>query len=147
MGFPKYYEDIVEARRENGAGIVYEYQYPQENPRRLARVETPREPAPFRLTLYDKLSMPAFILNLESDSEPVSIELLKRTLHWTPAHFNELAQRSPRASARLNMAYRGYFVKHCAPEPSYRVPGPRKPFIFEIRKRQRPDTLHLPSYS
>jgi hypothetical protein len=30
MGFPNYYEDIVDARFENGAAIVFEFQSPQE---------------------------------------------------------------------------------------------------------------------
>jgi hypothetical protein len=148
MGFPKYREDIEEARRKNGAAIVNEYQYPQENRKRLAHVETPRGRAPYRLTLYDKLVLPAFILKLQSDPEHVSPELLKQTLNWTRANYEELARTSPGASARLAMAYRDRLMKFRTPEPepSYRVPGPRKPFIFEVRKRQ-PGALHLSSYA
>jgi hypothetical protein len=31
MGFPKYYEDIIELRGENRARIEFEYQHPQSN--------------------------------------------------------------------------------------------------------------------
>jgi hypothetical protein len=133
MGFPKYREDIEEARRENRAAIVNEYQYPQENRKRRAHVETPRGRAPYRLTLYDKLVLPAFILKLQSDPEHVSPELLKQTLNWTRAHYEELARTSPGASARLAMAYRDRLMKFRTPEPepepepSYRVPDRGSP--------------------
>ena len=43
MALAKYYEDIVEQRRENGAAIVFDYQYPQENVRRAASTGSPEE--------------------------------------------------------------------------------------------------------
>jgi hypothetical protein len=164
MALAKFYEDIVEARRENGAAIVFEYQHPQENAKRVAHVETPIEPAPYRLTARDRIALIIFVLKLESDPERISPELLQQTHDWSSAHFTELARRSPEALARVAMAHRDQTIKLRTPEPSSRAVTPRKPFVVEtpepsfraitprkpvfveIRKR-RPDVLHLRSYA
>jgi hypothetical protein len=150
MALGKYYEDIVEARRENGAAVVFDYQYPQENPKRVGRIETPLEPAtaPYRWTIRDRIGIGVFIIKLQSDPERVGPELLEQTFEWTLAHFTELGRRSPEALVRLTMAYRDKALKRIAPEPSYRaVMPPRKPVVLERRgHRTGPGVLHLPSY-
>jgi len=147
MALAKYYEDIVEARRENGAAVVFEYQYPQENTKRAAHVETPLEPAPYQLRRIDKLKLTVFVIQLESDPTHVSPELLKQTHDWTPAHFKYMAEKSPDALARVAMALRDQTIERNAPEPSYRSIKPQaKPVVVEVRKF-RSGTLHLPSYA
>ena len=147
MALGKYYEDTVEARRENGAAIVFDYQHPQENPKRVTHVETPSEPRPSRLTFRNRIALRVFVLKLEANRECVSPELLEQTREWTAAHFRELARRSPEAAARLAMAYRDETVRlKPPPEPSFRAVAPRKPVVVEIRKR-RMGVLHLPSYA
>jgi hypothetical protein len=146
MALGKYYEDIVEAGRENGAAIVFEYQHPQENPTRVARVETSIEAAPYKLTFRDKIGLSVFVLKLESDTEHVSSELLRQTWNWSPAHFKGLGKISAKALARLAMAYRDEALKLEAKAPSFRAVASRKPVVFEIQKR-RTGVLHLPRYA
>jgi hypothetical protein len=107
MALAKYYEDIVEQRRENGATIVFEYQYLQENVRRVVNVGR-AAPAtePPHLTLGDRLRLRVFAIKLNSDPQRVGRELLSQTAQWSAAHFEELGRRSPEALARLAMAYR-----------------------------------------
>lgn len=155
MALGKFYEDIVDARRENGAAIVFEYQYPRENAKPRVRIETLTEPAPYKLTFRDRIALRVFVLKLESDGEQVSPGLLKQTRDWSPAHFNELARRSPIATARLAIAYRDEVIKLKAQasaqlagedrneaskpkvqEPPFRAVTPNKNFVVEIRKRR-----------
>lgn len=147
MALGKYYEDIVEARRENGAAVVFDYQHPQENSERVAHVETPLEPAPYRLTFRDRIALGVFVVKLGSDPEHVNSELLRQTRDWSPAHFKHLAERSPEALARVAMALRDQSIERKMPEPSYRAVKPHvRPVVVEVRKF-RPGALHLPSYT
>lgn|SRR6185369_351754 len=144
MALGKYYEDIVEARRENGAAVVFDYQHPQENPKHVAHIGTPLEPGPYRLTFRDRIVLRVFVIKLGSDPDHVGLELLKQTYDWTPAHFKHLAENSPSALARIAMALRDQSIERAALEPSYRAIKPQaRPVIVEVRK-SRSGTLHLP---
>jgi hypothetical protein len=107
MALAKSYEDIVEARRENGAAIVYDYQHPQENARRVnvQRIVLATRPA---LRLVERIKIRVFSVKVLSDPHRVDPELLSQTADWSAAHFAELAKRSPEALARLAMAYRDH---------------------------------------
>jgi hypothetical protein len=146
VALSKYYEDIVEARRENGAAVVFEYQHPQENSKRIAHVETHLEMAPCTLTYRDRIALSVFVIKLESNPDQVGSDLLKQTYDWTPAHFNALARRSPEALARVAMALRDQSIGRTAPEPFFQPIKTRaKRVVVEVRK-YRSGKLHLPSY-
>jgi hypothetical protein len=159
MAIGKYYEDIVEARRENGAAIVFEYQYPQENEcqypqeneyqypqehdrqymQENAKPVTSGEPP--KLTVRDRVALRIFVMKLQSDSDHVARELLSETAYWSLAHFEELARMSPAATARLAMILaRGYHDESSEQEPfepSFQaVTGRRREVVVEIRKRR-----------
>jgi hypothetical protein len=148
MARGKYYEDIVEARRENGADIVFEYQYPQENAYRYPQEDDCQYPhgkskpvastEPTKLTIGDRIALRIFVMKLQSDSARVARELLSETAYWSPAHFEALARMSPAACARLAMILaRGYHDESSEPEPSFRaVMEPRREVVVEIRKRR-----------
>jgi hypothetical protein len=116
MALAKYYEDIVEARRENGASVVYDYQHSQENAKRVSATSEPTGWHTFTrivvstdprstLRLVERIKVSILGMNLLSDA-PVAPELLSQTDNWSKAHFTELARQSPEASARLAMAHR-----------------------------------------
>jgi hypothetical protein len=76
MAIAKYYEDIVEARRENGAAIVFEYEYPQKNeyqyPQEHDRQykQESAEPVtsgePSKLTVRDRVALRIFVMKLQA---------------------------------------------------------------------------------
>ncbi len=127
MALAKYYADIVEQRRENGAAIVDEFDYP-----RAASAASPDCPdestgpqektkvivkggrilvfklvrTEGRLTMRDRAVLQSFVMKLQSDSQRVDSELISQTFDWSPAHFQELGTKSPEALVRLAMAYR-----------------------------------------
>ena len=159
MGFPKYREDDLDRRIDNRAAVLDECQpsftqaawhalpdYFQENDDQCfpesVELVAPVEPPP--LTVRDKIILRIFAMKLESGSNHIVREVLADTAYWSPAHFEELARMSPKASARLNILLaRGYHGDSCEQESSFRtVPGPRHTVVVEIRKR-RPGVLRL----
>jgi len=144
MALAKHHEEILLRRRENGAAIVDEFLHPQENARGSERAERLPGVASHTLGMFDALMLRKFVIKLGAHPERVSRELLLQTYDWTPAHFNELARKWPKALARVAMALRDRVTSRSRPEAPFRaIKQQAKPFVVEIKRRQ---TLHLPSY-
>jgi hypothetical protein len=115
-------EDELERRRAHNARIIDEYQVFDYRPV-VASTEaashvvanvTPIKPA-YRLSILDRFELQIFVAKLESDPEQVNPELVQQTHDWTPAHFDHLAQRSPKALARVARALRDRAIKLSVP--------------------------------
>jgi hypothetical protein len=153
MALGKYYEDIVEARRESGATVVFDYQHPQEGLYQFVQASDNQYPQeipeyaaftnPPELTTRDRIALRIFIMKLQSDSNHVARELLSETAYWSLAHFEYLARMSPTASARLALILaRGHYDVASEQEPSFRAVTGRRAPVVEIRKR-RAGVLYL----
>lgn len=116
MALAKYHEDIVEARCENGAAIIFDYQHPQASTERTARAEIGPDQTPCKLTFIERFLVKRFVYKLRKSQERITPELLERTSNWTLPQFEELGRIAPEVLAQVAMVLRDQTVAASTPE-------------------------------